>query len=217
MDYTPSSVILSVSASDPDGLLGVQSDMSLNSPHEGVMSVVVTSKVRRMKNGEVCLGAVSSVELRSQLAQAMEVFKPVAVKIGVLLNVQTVCEVVRVLRDKGVRHIIYQPLFKDEKGRWLVDKEVVQCVCDSLLPKVTLLVSEREGALCLWRQMRQAGRENKPLEEPAPSRGSFYYERILKGAAHEKKILVPPIEEKWLSNAELALLLSTHYGFACYV
>ncbi len=217
MDFTPSSVILTVSASDPEGLLGVQADMALRSSGEGVVSAVVTSQVRRTDKGEICLSAVSALELRSQLAQAMDVWKPVTVKIGVLPNVETVCEVVKALRGSGIHHIIYQPLFTDEKGLWLVDKAVVRCVCDQLLPLVTLLVPRREEALRLWRQMKNMTNEEKPCLSEESSRGSFYYERIVKGAEKKKKVSVPPIVEKWLSNAELALLLSTHYGFACYV
>lgn len=149
-------VVLLLSASDPEGTLGIQADISMLSSMKRrvFVSTVVTSYILRSPNGRLRLKAVSPEVLRSQISMAVATFHPDVVKIGVVADPLTVCEIAAVLRKRHVRKIIYSPCWEDENGVRLISEETVKFVCCHLLPLVRLLIVQRPYAECLIRAQR---------------------------------------------------------------
>lgn len=141
-------VVLLLSASDPEGSLGIQSDISvLSSMKRRVfVSTVVTSYVIRQPNGRVRLRAVPADVLRSQLHTAIETFHPDVVKIGWLADAVSVCEVAAILRKERFQKIVYSPEFEDERERSLLSDDTMKAVCCHLMPIVRLLVVSRRSS-----------------------------------------------------------------------
>lgn len=150
-------VMLLLSASDPDGTLGIQTDISvLSSMKRRVfVSTVVTSHVVRRGNGLVSLKPVPADVLRSQLRTAVETFHPDVVKVGLMADAVSVCEITAILRRERFRKIIYSPGLEDEAGHALLSADTEEAIACHLMPVVQLLITERRPAERLLRMKRK--------------------------------------------------------------
>lgn len=159
------SVVLVLTASDPDGEQGVQSELKAVSGygHKVYVSTIITARIFRSPGG-IRVAPVSPEVVRSQLSAAMEAIKPDVVKVGFLPGAACVCEAVAVLRRYGAAKVIYSPLLCEAAGRSLYSADTLRAIACHLLPVVRLLVVRREDSVRLL-EVHSAGIPYKKLDD----------------------------------------------------
>lgn len=146
-------VVLLLSASDPDGSLGIQTDISvLSSLKRTYVTTVVTSYVVRHPNGQVTLKPVPPDVLRSQLRAAVETFRPDVVKIGLMADAVSVCEIAAELRSARIQKVVYGPCSRDEGDAGSLSSDTLKAVCCHLMPLVQLFIVGHEEAMLFLKE-----------------------------------------------------------------
>lgn len=146
-------VVLILSASDPEGGQGVQSEISALSclGRRVFVSTIITARIERQA-GRTVVHAVSSGILRSQLAAALDALKPDVVKIGFLPDASCVCEVAATLRRYRVEKVVYSPSFTVGTDEALCHAGTLKAVVCHLLPNIRLMIVGKADSLRLLRE-----------------------------------------------------------------
>lgn len=152
-------VVLLLSASDPDGSWGIQSEIAVLSSMERrvYVSAIVTSHVVHQPDGRLLLQAVRADVLKRQLQVAIDAFHPDVVRIGIVADAASACIIASVLRQKRMRKVIYNPVFEPMESRKFLSPEVIAAICCHLMPVVRLLVVTRRHSKILLKAKRGAG------------------------------------------------------------
>lgn len=199
-------LVLVLSASDPDGRLGAQSELSALSGlgRKVLVSTIITARIVRQSR-DVSVYPVSAGVLRSQLSAALDALRPDVVKISFLPDTSSVCEVVAMLRRYGMQKVIYSPSFTDGRDNFLLTTETLQAITCHLLPVVRLLITRREDGVRLLSECPGVPSNVKKLDD-------VNFVRCLISTFHCACYLVRPLKNNILAVRREIFFYRSFYG-----
>lgn len=142
-------VILSIAGSDCSGGAGIQADIKTISALGGYAASAITAVTVQNTLGVSAVQAVQPEIVRGQIEAVMEDMQPVAVKIGMVNDIQIVRVIAGCLRKYKPKYIVYDPVMVSTSGRKLMTDEAIEEIKKELLPLVTLLTPNLDEAAVL--------------------------------------------------------------------
>lgn len=147
MEHHP--VILSIAGSDCSGGAGIQADIKTISALGGYAASAITAVTVQNTLGVRDVQAMSPEIVRGQIEAVMDDLEPVAIKIGMVNDVQTVRVISDCLRKYAPEYVVYDPVMVSSSGRKLMTDEAIEEVKKELLPLVTLITPNLDEATVL--------------------------------------------------------------------
>ena len=149
MEHPP--VILSIAGSDCSGGAGIQADIKTISALGGYAASAITAVTVQNTMGV-------------RAVQAMEDLQPVAIKIGMVNDIQIVHVIADCLRKYAPEYVVYDPVMVSTSGRKLMTDEAIEEIKKELLPLVTLLTPNIDEATVLTGKSIHNIREMQEIE-----------------------------------------------------
>lgn len=147
MEHHP--VILSIAGSDCSGGAGIQADIKTISALGGYAATAITAITVQNTLGVSAVQPISAEIVRGQIEAVMEDLQPVAVKIGMVNDIQIVGVISDCLRKYAPQYVVYDPVMVSTSGRKLMTDEAVEEIKKKLLPLVTLITPNIDEAAVL--------------------------------------------------------------------
>ena len=142
-------VILSIAGSDCSGGAGIQADIKTISALGGYAASAITAVTVQNTLGVRAVHAIPPEIVCGQIEAVMEDLQPVAVKIGMVNDIQIVHVIADCIRKYSPEHIIYDPVMVSTSGRKLMTDEAIEEIKKELLPLVTLVTPNIDEAKVL--------------------------------------------------------------------
>lgn len=142
-------VILSIAGSDCSGGAGIQADIKTISALGGYAASVITAVTVQNTLGVHAVQSVLPEIVRGQIEAVMDDLQPVAIKIGMVSDIQIVRTIVDCLRKYIPEYIVYDPVMVSTSGRKLMSDETIEEIKRELLPLVTLITPNLDEASVL--------------------------------------------------------------------
>lgn len=130
-------VILSIAGSDCSGGAGIQADIKTISALGGYAASAITAVTVQNTLGVRAVHAIPPEIVCGQIEAVMEDLQPVAVKIGMVNDIQIVHVIADCIRKYSPEHIIYDPVMVSTSGRKLMTDEAIEEIKKELLPRRT--------------------------------------------------------------------------------
>ena len=131
-------VILSIAGSDCSGGAGIQADIKAISALGGYAASAITAITVQNTLGVHTVQDMSPEIVRGQIEAVMEDLQPVALKIGMINDIQIVRVISDCIRKYTPKYIVYDPVMVSTSGRKLMTDEAIEEIKKELLPLVTL-------------------------------------------------------------------------------
>lgn len=142
-------VILSIAGSDCSGGAGIQADIKTISALGGFATSAITAITVQNTLGVRAVQTLSSDIIYGQIEAVMEDLHPIAVKIGMINDMEAVRVIADCLRKYQPRYIVYDPVMVSTSGRKLMTEEAIEEIKKELLPLVTLITPNLDEASVL--------------------------------------------------------------------
>ena len=136
-------VILSIAGSDCSGGAGIQADIKTISALGGYAASVITAVTVQNTLGVHAVQSVLPEIVRGQIEAVMDDLRPVAIKIGMVSDIQIVRTIVDCLRKYIPEYIVYDPVMVSTSGRKLMSDETMDEYQTSVLIKGGHLEGDR--------------------------------------------------------------------------
>lgn len=141
-------VCLSIGASDSSGGAGVQSDIKTFMAYQCYGTAAVVVVTAQNLNSVRGMHLVPDSFVRSQLESVDQDLPLSVVKIGFVPSVGAIRVIARWLRERPQVRVVVDPVAADSSGIPLLQPEVVEALCDELMPRATITTPNRfEAAL----------------------------------------------------------------------
>ncbi len=132
-------VALTIAASDSGGGAGIQADLAAFAAH-GVYGIsVVTAGTAQNTRGILGVEPFSPRFLSQQMDAVIPDFRPLAVKIGALVDAKRLRAVVAGLRRHSLSNVVLDPVLAAKDGTPLLDPAAVRLLLRTLLPLCDLV------------------------------------------------------------------------------
>ena len=131
-------VILSIAGSDCSGGAGIQADIKAISALGGYAASAITAITVQNTLGVHTVQAMSPEIVRGQIEAVMEDLQPVALKIGMINDIQIVRVISDCIRKYTPQYIVYDPVMVSTSRQKLMTDEAIEEIKKELLPLVTL-------------------------------------------------------------------------------
>ena len=158
--------VLTIAGSDSCGGAGVQADIKTMSALGVYAASAITSITVQNTLGVQAIQAICPEIVAGQIKAVMDDIKPVAVKIGMVSDADTVRAIAECLSRFNPRYIVFDPVMVSSSGRKLMSDEAVTVICQELFPLCTLITPNiDEASMLLQRKittiddMKAAARE----------------------------------------------------------
>lgn len=142
--------ILSITGSDNSGESGIQADIKTITALEGEALTAVTTVTIQTNDSIQSITDLPKHLIIGQVKAAIDSFHPVAVKIGMVREAETI----RALRDEvvGARKLILAPGVLCSCGRELLNDDAIAAWMTSLIPLATILILRQNEAQMLLKR-----------------------------------------------------------------
>jgi hydroxymethylpyrimidine/phosphomethylpyrimidine kinase len=135
--HTP--IALTIAGSDSGGGAGIQADLKTFSAL-GVFGTSVITALTAQNTREVrTIHDVPPAFIADQLNTVLDDIHIDAIKIGMLSRPETITTIATILRDRGLRNIVLDPVMVAKSGDKLLADESVEALRSELLPLATLI------------------------------------------------------------------------------
>ena len=174
-------VILSIAGSDCSGGAGIQADIKAISALGGYAASAITAITVQNTLGVHTVQAMSPEIVRGQIEAVMEDLQPVALKIGMINDIQIVRVISDCIRKYTPKYIVYDPVMVSTSGRKLMTDEAIEEIKKELLPLVTLATPNLdETAVLIGNPIHNI----QEMQEAAKLLTEHYYISILVKGGH---------------------------------
>jgi hydroxymethylpyrimidine/phosphomethylpyrimidine kinase len=141
-------VCLTIGVSDSSGGAGIQSDIKAIAAQECYAASVVVAVTAQNFSSIKGSFPVPEHIVHAQLDAVMSEFPVKAVKVGLVPSVENIRVVARWLREHPQLQVVVDPVAADSRGIPILQPEMVQALCDQLMPRATVVTPNRfEAAL----------------------------------------------------------------------
>ena len=146
MKYIP---ILSIAGSDSSGGAGIQADIKTISALGCYAATAITAITVQNTLGVYGVQAVSPDIVAGQIRAVMDDVEPLAVKIGMVNDAETIRVIAETLRKYDVRHIVIDPVMVSTSGSPLMSPQAKEVFMTALMPMATILTPNIPEAMAL--------------------------------------------------------------------
>ena len=142
-------VILSIAGSDCSGGAGIQADIKTISALGGYAASAITAITVQNTLGVRAVQSISPDMVRGQIEAVMDDLQPVAIKIGMINDIQIVRVMSDCLQKYSPAYVVYDPVMVSTSGKKLMTDEAIEEIKKELLPLVTLITPNIDEAMVL--------------------------------------------------------------------
>ncbi|MEY8687544.1 bifunctional hydroxymethylpyrimidine kinase/phosphomethylpyrimidine kinase [Bacteroides sp. AN502(2024)] len=147
MDRHP--VILSIAGSDCSGGAGIQADIKTISALGGYAASAITALTIQNTLGVRAVQSIAPDIVYGQIEAVMDDLQPVAIKIGMIHDIQIVRIIVDCLQKYTPEYVVYDPVMVSTSGQKLMTDETIEEIKKELLPLATLITPNINEATVL--------------------------------------------------------------------
>ncbi len=144
--------VLSIAGSDPSGGAGIQADLKTFSALDVYGMAAVTAMTAQNTQGVRGFIAVPPAFIKDQLEAVFDDIDVVAVKIGMLANVDIIEEVANALERYKPKYIVLDPVMVATSGDSLISAEAVDVMKARLIPMASVITPNIPEAEKLMRK-----------------------------------------------------------------
>lgn len=139
MQYYQYCSVLTIAGSDSGGGAGIQADLKTFAALGCYGTSAITAITAQNTLGVTDIHVVPPAMVQNQISTVMSDIRPLAVKIGMLPNAETVQAVADTLKNYEPLPIILDPVISSSSGKQLANNEALLAMKELLFPMVTLL------------------------------------------------------------------------------
>ena len=139
MTQKPFATVLSIAGSDCSAGAGIQADLKSIHANGGYALTVPTALTAQNSQGVQNVFAVPALQIQSQLESLVTDYQIGAIKVGMLVNANTIEVMVNLLKTQPKVPVVLDPIFLSSSGKMLLEKEAVNKLINELFPLVTLI------------------------------------------------------------------------------
>ena len=119
-------VILSIAGSDCSGGAGIQADIKTISALGGYAASAITAITVQNTLGVRAVQSISPDMVRGQIEAVMDDLQPVAIKIGMINDIQIVRVISDCLQKYSPAYVVYDPVMVSTSGKKLMTDEAIE-------------------------------------------------------------------------------------------
>ena len=131
-------VILSIAGSDCSGGAGIQADIKTISALGGYAASAITAITVQNTLGVRAVQSISPDMVRGQIEAVMDDLQPVAIKIGMINDIQIVRVISDCLQKYSPAYVVYDPVMVSTSGKKLMTDEAIEEIKAGKFDKVFL-------------------------------------------------------------------------------
>jgi hydroxymethylpyrimidine/phosphomethylpyrimidine kinase len=146
MQYYKYCSVLTIAGSDSGGGAGIQADLKTFAALGCFGTSAITAVTAQNTLGITAIHPISPAMIQSQITAVMDDICPVAIKIGMLPDAETVSIVAETLGKYKEIPIILDPVIKATAGIALANAESIQAMRSQLFPLATLITPNLDEA-----------------------------------------------------------------------
>ncbi len=177
-------IVLTFAASDPTGGAGVQADiLTIASMGCHPLSVLTAITVQDTSGVDGIL-PMDSEWVTDQARAVLEDMPVAAFKIGLLGSVENIAAIAEVISDYPDIPLVFDPIVASGRGDELANEDMLDAMCELLLPQTTILTPNSIEARRLI-QDEENDEDNPDLEECAKRILQMGCEYVLVTGTHE--------------------------------
>lgn len=139
MQYYQYCSVLTIAGSDSGGGAGIQADLKTFAALGCYGTSAITAITAQNTLGVTDIHVIPPAMVQNQIGAVMSDIRPLAVKIGMLPNAETVQAVTDALKKYEPLPIILDPVISSSSGKQLANNEALLAIKELLFPMVTLL------------------------------------------------------------------------------
>lgn len=141
--------VLSIAGSDPSGGAGIQADIKTISAFGCYAMSAITSLTAQNTTGVRSVMPATPAIVRDQIDMVMEDIPPMAIKTGMLCNLEVAEAVAERLEYYRPGNLVVDPVMVATSGAPLLEEEAVDLIVKRIFPLATLVTPNRAEALAL--------------------------------------------------------------------
>jgi hydroxymethylpyrimidine/phosphomethylpyrimidine kinase len=162
--------VLTIAGSDSCGGAGIQADIRTIAALGAHAMTALTSVTAQNSLGIVAAHDIPEGFISLQIKTVIEDQFPDAVKTGMLSSGPAVREIAAVIKEKGLRNLVVDPVIRASTGRQLLESSAIELMKEELLPLARVITPNIDEAGALTGRtvkdlagMEEAAREIKDL------------------------------------------------------
>ena len=136
---TPVPRVLTIAGSDSSGGAGIQADVKVITSLGGYAMSAITALTAQNTRGVYGIHPVPAEFVAQQVDVCLSDIGADAAKTGMLCNVEIVCAVARVLRERSVRNLVVDPVMVSKSSDRLLDENAEAALVKEILPLATVI------------------------------------------------------------------------------
>ncbi len=144
--------VLSIAGSDPSGGAGIQADIKTISALGCYAMTAITSLTAQNTTGVRSIMPSTGAIVADQIDMIMEDIPPMAIKTGMLCNLNVVSTVADKLEQYRPDNIVVDPVMVSTSGSKLLDDEAIDLIVKRIFPLSTIITPNRSEAKVLTRE-----------------------------------------------------------------
>ncbi len=144
--------VLSIAGSDPSGGAGIQADIKTISALGCYAMTAITSLTAQNTPGVRSIMPSTGAIVADQIDMIMEDIPPMAIKTGMLCNLNVVSTVADKLEQYRPDNIVVDPVMVSTSGSKLLDDEAIDLIVKRIFPLSTIITPNRSEAKVLTRE-----------------------------------------------------------------
>ena len=141
--------VLSIAGSDPSGGAGIQADIKTISALGCYAMTAITSITAQNTTGVRSIMAASPEIVTDQIDMVMEDIPPMAVKTGMLCNLEVAAAVADRLEHYRVPNLVIDPVMVSTSGSKLLSDDAIQLITQRIFPLSTIVTPNKSEAAAL--------------------------------------------------------------------
>lgn len=141
--------VLSIAGSDPSGGAGIQADIKTISALGCYAMTAITSLTAQNTTGVRSIMAASASIVTDQIDMVMEDIPPMAVKTGMLCNLDVAGAVAERLEHYRVPNLVVDPVMVSTSGSKLLSDDAIQLIVERIFPLSILVTPNKSEAIAL--------------------------------------------------------------------
>ncbi len=131
--------VLTIAGSDSSGGAGIQADIKTMSALGCYAASAITSITVQNTLGVTAVQAIHPDIVSGQIRAVMDDIHPLAIKIGMVNDADTICAIADTLSQYDVDRLVVDPVMVSTSGSRLMQEDALDVFCRLLLPMATLL------------------------------------------------------------------------------
>lgn len=138
--------VLTIAGSDCSGGAGIQADIKTISALGAYAASVITAVTVQNTRGVTGVHHIPAEIISDQIKAVMEDIRPVAIKIGMVTDAETVYAIAETLRRFNPQYLVFDPVMISSSGRKLMEDNAIEAIKKELFPLCSLITPNMDEA-----------------------------------------------------------------------